>query len=109
MTGSMIVELKPSSELMLGIDALVTALNRLSDVMEAHRAPDTSIPAPVTPLRRSAPRPVPDAGPAVSMDFENIRIWAATRGIDFRTWDDLTKVNEKRESLGQPIIKRVFR
>lgn len=55
------------------------------------------------------PPPVPrdpeDDTPRVR-SFEAIRAWAAQRGIDFRTWDDLGAVNRKAQSLGLPAFAR---
>lgn len=72
-------------------------------------------PAPQAPLTRMealqrvsaaiSPRKQPDSEPA---DLEQIRTWAAPRGIPVSNWDDLREVNRRRERLGLPPFARKF-
>ena len=58
--------------------------------------------------RAISTRPEFDPGPSVAVDFEQVRRWASERGVRFEIWDDLPKVNERRESLCQAPFKRLF-
>lgn len=49
-----------------------------------------------------------DPGPAVYAEYGQVQRWAAERGLQFRTWEDLPAVNRKREALGQSTFKRDF-
>jgi hypothetical protein len=82
------------------------------DVMRqiaAVRAPfKPTLPASVSPLGDF--RPIAETGPDhVPAPFEAIHAWAAGRGIEFRTWDDLPVVNRKREDLGAVRFSRDYR
>lgn len=61
--------------------------------------------ARVAVVPRPEPRLVNGSLPA---DLDTIRIWASQRGILIRDWEDLPKVNDKRESLGLPRFSRLF-
>jgi hypothetical protein len=58
--------------------------------------------------REAAPRVGIDPGAPISADFEQVRRWAAERGVQFGDWDDLPAVNSRRERLGLPSFKREF-
>lgn len=70
---------------------------------------EASTPLLRTPQPKSSQPPVTRAesitrvsaslsGPQVA-DFDTVAAWAAQRGVQFREWDDLPKVNRKREDL----------
>lgn len=47
-----------------------------------------------------------DPGPAVEATYDIVARWAAERGVSFLCWDDLPRVNRKREDLGLATFKR---
>jgi hypothetical protein len=47
-----------------------------------------------------------DPGPSIYAEHGQVQRWAAERGIQFVTWEDLPKVNAKRVDLKQPEYKR---
>ena len=113
----MIVQAREQINLMRrGLKTLLTQFDD-PDAMLAAAAP-----APVKPpvdLTRKAidqpkaaasipPRAKVDWLPAIDADFDQIALWAAARGVAFKEWDDLPKVNDTRERLGQPRFKRRF-
>lgn len=55
-------------------------------------------------------KPVDVAPPAplatVAVPFANVAAWAGERGLPFRTWEDLPKVNVKRLMLGLALFAR---
>lgn len=77
-----------------------------------------------TPTKQQAPQPqsrmeaiaavshiqraVVDPGEPIAVDFDQVRQWAAQRGITFSSWDDLPAVNRKRDALGIATFKRRF-
>ena len=81
-----------------------------------HRAPaapkatpeEAPAPSRMEALMAVSRRPEFDPGPSVAVDFEQVRRWASERGVRFDIWDDLPKVNERRESLCQAPFKRLF-
>jgi hypothetical protein len=58
-------------------------------------------------IEARATEPV-DPGEPIAADFEQVRRWAAERGIVFASWDDLPAVNRRRERLGLAAFKRDF-
>jgi hypothetical protein len=46
---------------------------------------------------------------AISAEYSTARQWAAQRGVEFVTWEDLPRVNDRRDSLGLARFKRSFR
>lgn len=116
---SIIIELKPSSELMLAADEIVRAINRMADALEAA----SKRPIPATPATQDfvAMRPsrsdvlakvaasIPKA-PAqpIAANFAQVQTWAVQRGLAFGVWDDLPVINARREGLGLAPFKREF-
>ena len=47
-----------------------------------------------------------DSDGAIEADFEMVQAWATPRSLVFREWDDLPRVNAKREALSFPPFKR---
>lgn len=74
----------------------------------SHPAASPFRPPPTPPTPPPPPIPPSIHGEGVLVNFEQVRRWAAERGIQFTTWDDLPKVNRKREALGQGTFKRDF-
>jgi hypothetical protein len=78
--------------------------------------PDRVAGGPI-PFRRSAHRPpvdpalrvrsAADLGP-VDVTYDLVARWAGERGIAFLSWDDLPRVNAKRERLELPPFRRKF-
>lgn len=54
-----------------------------------------------------AARSVAPTAPVLA-DLEQVRTWAAERGVEFRDWDDLRAVNSRRERLGLAPFARKF-
>lgn len=100
------IELRPSSELMLALDAIVTAGNRLAAAIEASNKSDRPVAAPV-----AAPAAVPIAKPQISetmmMDAMQIIRWAAQRGMSVLLPIndlDMSRINDKAKAIGHPPI-----
>lgn len=73
----------------------------------AAKSPITQSPAVPSPSASQSAEDY-DPGPAVYAEYGQVQRWAAERGIQFRTWEDLPAVNRKREALGQSTFKRDF-
>lgn len=54
-----------------------------------------------------ADRPYPSGG-AISVDFDTVALWACERGILWASWDDLPRVNARRDRAGLLPFKRLF-
>jgi hypothetical protein len=55
-----------------------------------------------TAVQRAAP------GEPIAADITAVRAWAGQRGLPFLSWDDLPRVNDRRERLGLPAFKRDY-
>lgn len=69
---------------------------------------ESAAPPPAPTPAVAAPSLVSPA-PFVTLPLENVIRWAAERGIQARTWDDLPAVNAKRRALGVPEFTRPAR
>jgi hypothetical protein len=86
---------------------------------ESYRNP--RIEGPVPPAlghstRVTRPVMVAEPPPAVMQDYDpiaadytTVTAWATEHAIGFRSWDDLPRVNQKREALHLPTFKRALR
>lgn len=86
-----------------------------AEVVEMRVAPVPAAPQPKTRMEalmivsKAVSRPQQTAPlPAAAASFEFVARWAGERGIAFKEWDDLPRVNAKRETLGLPTFKREF-
>ena len=96
---------------LLYIKAGKLGVHRAPSAPKATPAPDTAVDlSPLLSIATATERKRPefDPGPSVAVDFEQVRRWASERGVRFDIWDDLPKVNERRESLCQAPFKRLF-
>jgi hypothetical protein len=125
-------EIRARQDAMLDVDARLQPLVKLLEVYRelALPAPDRKPPpvllsiAPppsgaqsrVAELLAERPRPVAreagtddkveaDYEPLV-VDFNQVAAWAATRSLRFKSWDDLPKINERREQCELPTFAR---
>jgi hypothetical protein len=80
------------------------AMARVSSGIAA-KLGNASEPSP-SPAPRTAPKEADD-GPVLA-DLEQVRTWAAARGLPFVSWNDLKRVNDRRERLGLPPFVRKF-
>lgn len=69
-----------------------------------HRSPFPSPPVAALPTRTEAP-PASDDD-LVLAGFDTVAAWAAIRGVQFCTWEDLPAVNRKRDALDLPRFAR---
>lgn len=84
---------------------------------EPPKAAPKPIPAPATKPSRAevlakigavnVELPISHGKPIVA-DHATVKSWAAQRGLPFVTWDDLPRVNSKREQLGLMPFARAF-
>ena len=44
----------------------------------------------------------------IAADFDQVRRWAAEKGVRFDTWEDLPAVNDARDRIFLPTFKRLF-
>lgn len=100
-----------------GLSALGAVVERKPAQVAAPSAPKPPVAAPQPKSRMEAmlavskaieARPPVDPGAPVAADFNQIKHWAAQRGVAFADWDDLRAVNSRRDRLGLAPFKRDF-
>ncbi|MDR3534001.1 MAG: hypothetical protein P4L90_25975 [Rhodopila sp.] len=115
-TSAPAVDLSPLAAIATPRKAMTPAEFAAKRMAEKHQAPMAPAPQPATRMEAlMAVSKAVDAKPRrpapldpVFADFSFVARWAGERGIAFKEWDDLPKVNTKREALGLPTFKRSF-
>jgi hypothetical protein len=107
------------SRLLMEKARLVAAIDALDIAISAYEALALGLPVPAIPppgylppeiIAGIAAMPVQDEAevPAVAAMPEEVARFAQAHDISWRGWDDLRRVNEKRDQLNLPRFKRPF-